>query len=170
MNISDVKSLEKGAWINEPVVGTISSAKNIQTSKGTKGAAKFGDGTDTIDIESWNHSFTSYAGKTVEISGKGNKRDEYNGYAKFAMGKGAKITVVGDAPATADDGIDHAPQVQRPAAPKETFDEAYFRRVKRGFELAEDLEAEFDGRLSLTSEDKRAIAIGYSIGAERAGA
>jgi len=115
MNISEVKNLPDDSWVEQTVVGTISSAKNIKTKNGKDmGVAKLGDDNDTIDLQSFDKSFTSYDGKTVELSGKGIKKETYNGYAKLKVGKGVNIDVTGGAAtATPSTGSDRPLPVTR---------------------------------------------------------
>lgn len=98
MNITELHNMADGSFVNATVVGRISSTKNLKTSTGKDmGVGKLGDDNNTIDIQSFDKSFTGYEGKTVELSGKGMKKDSYNGYAKLQIGKAVGITVVGDA-------------------------------------------------------------------------
>jgi len=166
MNVSEVKQLEDGAWVNQ-VTGRISSAKNMQTKTGKDmGVAKLGDDNATVDLTSFDKTFMSYDGKTVEISGKGIKKDSYNGYDKLMVGKGAKITVL-DAPAQPASAPAPAQQTLTPSG--ESFEDAFLRRLRTGYQIAIDLEANADGHIELSGEDKRAIAISFQIAAERAG-
>ena len=171
MTIAEIKALPDGSWVSAEVVGDISSAKNMDTKTGKKmGVAKLGDSTDTIDLTSFDKQFTGVNGKRVEFTGPGMKKDSYNGYAKLMIGGKTMMNVIeggGDLPeAPVKNPSGPAPA---PVAGGEAFEEAFFRRVKTGMQMAIDLEIEFDGHVVLKSEDKRAIAISYQIAAERAG-
>ena len=100
--INDLKNQDAGTYVSGSVAGRISSAKNIETKTGkTMSVAKLGDDNDTVDLQSFDLNLLKYNDKEVVISGKGIKRDEYNGYAKIVLGKSVKIDVGGDAPASA---------------------------------------------------------------------
>lgn len=100
--INDLKNQDAGTYVSGSVAGRISSAKNIETKTGkTMSVAKLGDDNDTVDLQSFDLNLLKYNDKEVVISGKGIKRDEYNGYAKVVLGKSVKIDVGGDAPASA---------------------------------------------------------------------
>lgn len=95
--VNDLKNQEAGTFVSGSVAGTVTGTKNIATKTGkTMSVGKLDDG-DTIDLQSFDLDLTRWEGQSVTISGKGIKRDEYNGYAKIGLGKSVKI-VAGDAP------------------------------------------------------------------------
>lgn len=97
--VNDLKNQEAGTYVSGSVAGTVTGTKNIATKTGkTMSVGKLEDG-DTIDLQSFDLDLTRWEGQSVTISGKGMKRDEYNGYAKLSLGKSVQI-VVGDAPVT----------------------------------------------------------------------
>lgn len=99
--VNDLKNQEAGTYVSGSVAGTITGTKNIATKTGkTMSVAKLDDGGDTIDLQSFDLDLSKWEGQAVTLSGKGMKRDEYNGYAKIALGKSVRI-VPGDAPASA---------------------------------------------------------------------
>ena len=92
MNIAEISQLQDKSWVNDPIVGTILHPKNIETKTGkTMSSASLEDSTGKIDIKSMDLDLFPYGGKTVEIVGKGTKKDSYNGYAQVWLGRGSQI-------------------------------------------------------------------------------
>ena len=92
MNIAEISGLQDKSWVNDPIIGTILHPKNIETKTGkTMSSAVIEDSTGKIDIKSMDLDLFLYGGKTVEIVGKGTKKDSYNGYAQVWLGRGSQI-------------------------------------------------------------------------------
>jgi len=102
MNIGEIKELADGSYVSGPIHARISSTKEIDTKTGKKmWLGKLGDDNDTVDIQSFDQNFTGWDGQEVTLTGKGMKKDSYNGYAKLGLGKSVRIEAAdGSAPAT----------------------------------------------------------------------
>lgn len=102
MNIQEIKNLQDGSWVQGPISGTISSAKNMTTKTGKNmSVAKLGDESGTVDITSFDKDFHRIDGKAVTFAGQGLKKESYNGYDKLMIGNKAIMTVDGgEQPAT----------------------------------------------------------------------
>jgi len=96
MTIAEIKALADKAWVNGPVVGTVSGAKNIPCKNDKKmGVAKLtGASGETIDIQSFDKQFMSVDGKVIELTGQGLKKDSYNNYPKLMVGGNATMNVI----------------------------------------------------------------------------
>ncbi len=102
ITIQQVKELADGSWVNGNVSGEVRHAKNLQTKTGkTMGVAKLVDVTGSIDIQSFDKSFMSVEGKTVELTGAGMRKDSYHAYAKSGVSGTTTMNVIeggGDMP------------------------------------------------------------------------
>ena len=166
MNISEIKQLGDKDYVKGSVTGRISSTKNIEGKNMTLG--KFGDDNDTIDLTAFGKDIRRFDGKEVTLSGMGMRKDSYNGYAKLSINERTKIDVLGESsePQRAPSGRVVA---QKPTVSLESVVEDMHTKLVAGFKMAEAVEMDLDGRIQLSDEDKRSIAISFVIEANRRG-
>lgn len=164
MNVQEIKGLQDKSYVKGSVRGTITSTRNVEGKNMSMG--KFGDDSGTIDLTSFGQDIRRFDGKEVVLSGMGIRKDSYNGYDKLQINDKTKIAAVSeDAPVTP------APQASAPA-PKATLSnlaDDYGTKLVMGYKVADSVEADLDGRVPLTGEDRRAIAISFVIEANRKG-
>jgi hypothetical protein len=159
MTVKDVINTEVGGWVNG-FTATVKGSRSINCKNGkVMYVAKLSSGQDTIDAQSFDIDFAPYEGQTVEFGGKGMKREEYNGYPKLAIGKGAAIRAGG--------GGGAAPVAPQPLA---SFDQkAYLERLVsirlECEQAAQALAAECDWFLE--AGHVQAIASGFFISVTR---
>ena len=164
MNVQEIKQLQDKNYVKGSVRGTITSTRNVEGKNMSMG--KFGDDSGTIDLTSFGQDIRRFDGKEVVLSGMGIRKDSYNGYDKLQINDKTKIVAVAeDAPAT--------PSAPTPAqAPKATLSnlaDDYGAKLVMGYKVADSVEADLDGRVPFTGEDRRSIAISFVIEANRKG-
>jgi hypothetical protein len=162
MNLQDVINTEAGNYINS-FSAQVTGSKALETKTGkAMYVASAHDGNLSIDLTSFDIDFRPYEGQMVQFSGKGIKRDEYNGKAKLMIGRGVVVKT--------STGGSAAPSTTPAKAPVAAFDAAAYMESLVQYRIlceqaAQQVAADFDGAIG--PDHLQAIASGFFISLSR---